>query len=509
MMKNECFSRLVILEMANNHLGDTAHGIELIRALKKAVDGKKFRFAVKFQYRDLDTLIHPDYRDRMDIKYIKRFSETRLSEDEFLTLKAEVERCGFIPLCTPFDENSVDMVERHGFPMVKIASCSFNDWPLLERIAKTGKPVIASTAGAALEDIDNVVSFFEHRNIPLCLMHCVGSYPTPDADLEMNQLDFFRRRYPGISIGFSTHENPDNLIPAAIAVAKGAEVLERHVGLPTERYSLNAYSSTPEQITRWLEAAENAYLMCGKTGVRRDISEKERRDLRGLQRGVFAAVPIRKGEKILRDKIFFAMPNQPGQFIANDLSKYRELTAAADIPASAGIGPENAEMRDNRAKVREIIGKLCGIIRESGIQLQDKLDLELSHHYGLERFYEVGCAIITCVNREYCKKILIQLPGQFNPVHTHYKKEETFHVLYGTLEITLDGVKKTCRAGDILVIERGKPHSFGSATGAVMEEISTTHFRSDSVYEDKNIAETALRKTYMTFYRSWLEGEID
>ena len=508
-MKEQCFDRLVILEMANNHMGDVDHGIALIRALKAATAGRPFRFAVKFQYRDLDTLIHPDFRGRTDIKYIKRFSETRLSEDDFLRLKAEVEKCGFIPLCTPFDEKSVDMVERHGYEIIKVASCSFGDWPLLERIARSGKPVIASTAGATLEDIDNVVVFFEHRNIPLCLMHCVGSYPTPDAELELNQIDFFRARYSGVPIGFSTHEAPDNLLPVAVAVAKGAAVLERHVGLPTEKYSINGYSSTPEQISRWLDAAAAAYAVCGRVGARRDISAKERADLRGLQRGLFAAKPIRRGERINADALFFAMPNRDGQFVANDFSKYREFVATADIPANAALTGDNVEMHDNRAKVREIVGELCRLIRDSGIKLQDKLDLELSHHYGLERFHEVGCSIITCVNREYCKKIIMLLPGQFNPTHTHRQKEETFHILYGELEITLDGVKKICRAGDIVTVERGIAHSFGSSTGAVMEEISTTHFRNDSFYDDPNIAEAAKRKTYMTFRGSWLSGEID
>jgi len=508
-MKEQCFDRLVILEMANNHMGDVAHGIALIRALKEATAGRPFRFAVKFQYRDLDTLIHPDFRGRTDIKYIKRFSETRLSEDDFLRLKDEVEKCGFIPLCTPFDEKSVDMIDRHGYGMIKIASCSFGDWPLLERIARSGKPVIASTAGASLEEIDNVVVFFEHRGIPLCLMHCVGSYPTPAAELELNQIDFFRARYSGIPVGFSTHEAPDDLLPVAVAVAKGAAVLERHVGLPTEKYSINAYSSTPEQISRWLDAAAAAYVVCGRVGARRGISAKERDDLRGLQRGLFASRAIRRGERIAAEALFFAMPNRPGQFVANDFSKYREFVATADIAANGALTSENVEMRDNRAKVREIVGELCRLIRDSGIKLQDKLDLELSHHYGLERFHEVGCAIITCVNREYCKKIIMLLPGQFNPTHTHHKKEETFHILHGELEITLDGVRKVCRAGDIVTVERGKAHSFGSSTGAVMEEISTTHFRNDSFYEDPHIAEAARRKTYMTFHGSWLSGEID
>ena len=507
---NPLFDKLIILEIANNHMGDVEHGKALIRAFGAVVRNyPEFRFALKFQYRELDTFIHPAYQGRMDIKYIKRFTETRLSEEQFGELKACAESEGFLSMCTPFDEVSVERICRQKFDFLKIASCSFNDWPLLEKVAAAGKPVIASTAGAALEDIDNVVSFFEHREIPLCLMHCVGSYPTPDADLEMNQIDFFHQRYPEISIGFSTHEAPENFAPVMIAVAKGAVILERHTGLPTEKYAINGYSSTPEQISKWLEAAEMAYTICGKNGVRRDISAKERADLRGLQRGIFALCPIKKGEKITADKIFFAMPNSDGQFIANDFSKYRDFFAVEDIPANAPVSFTNTKVQDNRAKVREVVGKLCRLIKDSGIQLQDKLDLELSHHYGLDRFYEVGCAIITCVNREYCKKILLQLPGQYNPVHTHHKKEETFHVLYGTLEITIAGEKKVYQAGDIVVVERGKPHDFGTATGAVMEEISTTHFKNDSFYDDKNIAETAMRKTYMTFYRSWLNGEID
>lgn len=143
------FDKLVILEMANNHMGDVGHGIDIIHAFHHAVRDFPFRFVIKFQYRDLDSLIHPDYRQRMDLKYIKRFSETRLSEEDFLAMKREAEACGFLTLCTPFDEPSVDKLEKHGFPFIKVASCSFTDWPLLERVAQTGKPVIASTAGAS------------------------------------------------------------------------------------------------------------------------------------------------------------------------------------------------------------------------------------------------------------------------------------------------------------------------------------------------------------------------
>ena len=102
---------LFILEMANNHMGDVAYGLKIIRECHKITKQFNFHFAFKFQYRDIaGTFIHPDYKKRMDIKYVKRFSETALKPSEFLTLKKEAEKLGYITICTPFDEPSVDVI---------------------------------------------------------------------------------------------------------------------------------------------------------------------------------------------------------------------------------------------------------------------------------------------------------------------------------------------------------------------------------------------------------------
>lgn len=150
---------LFILEMANNHMGDLAHGLRIVREFKEVTrDFGQFKFSIKLQHRD-ETFFHPDYRGRMDYKYIKRFTETKLSKDDFRRLKDGIQEAGFVSMCTPWDEPSVDLMEELGFDIIKIASCSFTDWPLLERVAKSKKPVIASTAAATAEEIDRVVSF--------------------------------------------------------------------------------------------------------------------------------------------------------------------------------------------------------------------------------------------------------------------------------------------------------------------------------------------------------------
>ena len=505
-METKCFDRLVIFELANNHMGDLAHGMRIIDALAEV--SKKFplfRYAVKFQYRDLDTLIHPDYRDRgEEYRYIKRFESTRLAPEQFLALKEKAASYGFVTMCTPFDEPSVDRVVAHGFDILKVASCSFNDWPLLEKIVTTDKPIVISTAGASLAAVDQVVAFLEHRDRNFCLMHCVGSYPTPREELEMNQIDFFRQRYPGVPVGFSTHESPFDIEPVMIAVAKGAAVLERHVGVAWGDYKLNAYSSSPQQLEAWLGAASRAVAMCGTANRRRSISAKEEQDIHGLQRGVWLRRDVEAGETLSPADFFYAMPNQPGQLVANDISKYLVIKTKQPIKANAPLLREALELADNRAKVQEAVNRLTELIKKSGIRLRDKMELELSHHFGLDHFYETGCSIITCVNREYCKKILLLLPGQKNPTHTHHKKEETFHVLYGDLEITLNGESRHYQAGDIIVVERNMPHSFSSPTGAAFEEISTRHYVNDSFYDDPNIGAAAGRKTQLRFYADWM-----
>ncbi len=322
-MKTTATRPLFILEMANNHMGDVAHGRRIIREFAEVVKDFAFEFAFKLQYRDLDTFIHPDYRSRLDIKFVKRFSETRLKEEEFLALKDEMLQCGFKTMCTPFDERSTDLIAKHGFDYLKIGSCSFTDWPLLERIVTVDRPIIASAAGAGWEDIDRVVSFFDHRQKNLTLMHCVAQYPTATKDLQLSQIELMRRRYPQLRVGFSTHENPDDTEVVLAAIGKGATVFERHVAVATERYQPNAYSSSPAQLRKWLQAAQKGFDLCGVENARMPGTPAEIAQLTELRRGVFARRKINSGERLTPNDYFLAMPSAKGQLLSNHLSKLR------------------------------------------------------------------------------------------------------------------------------------------------------------------------------------------
>ena len=493
---------LITFEMANNHMGDLTHGERIIREF--AALSRKFpelEFAFKLQYRNLDTFVHPAVRDRQDIKHVKRFNETRLSREQLDRLVAVIKQEGFTSMVTPFDEDSVDVIEGQDVDIIKIASCSFNDWPLLERIAKTDKPIIASTAGASVSALDAVISFFMHRNKDFAILHCVAEYPAAEDRMELNQIEFLKNRDPSVRIGFSTHEGPENYEIVKLAVAKGADIFEKHVGVSTEEYPLNAYSASPIQVARWLEAICYAASVCGhNSDARSPINQAEQDSLLSLRRGVFAARSIVAGSAVKRDDIYFAFPPESGQLTANDWGKYISLHAEKDIEADAPLLVAALTIRDDRDKVLEIAGRVKKLLAESRITVPGGVDLEISHHYGIERFDEVGLTMITVVNRGYCKKLLVCLPGQRHPEQYHQQKEETFHVLYGELELSLNGERSIVCPGDVINIHPGVRHAFVSAGGAIIEEISSTHFVNDSFYTDDEINQNANRKTLLTYW---------
>ena len=493
---------LFIFEMANNHMGDVAHGERIIRELREACQGFDFRFAVKLQYRDLPSLIHPDYRARTDLKFVKRFSETALSWEGLRRLKDTIVKNGFIAVCTPWDEPSVDKVVEHGFDYLKVSSCSFTDWPLAEKIATTSLPLVLSTAGEPFEDIDRVVSFYQHRSKRLAIMHCVGEYPTPDEKLQLNQIGLLRRRYADVEVGYSTHESPDELYSVGMAIAKGATLFEKHVGVPTDRYVLNAYSANPDQVRRWLSAATRAVAMAGVEDRRHPFSPVELSTLGELRRGVFAKRTISVGTILDANDYFYGIPALQGQLTANDLSKYTEYRAVHGVSANAAVMVSSVVATDTRSHVHGIIRDLKVLLKTSGALIPTQLELEISHHYGIETYRETGSAMITVINREYCKRMVLMLPGQWHPEHWHLAKDETFHLLFGEIDLILGGEKRRCVVNDVIVIPRGVKHQFSSVRGAVIEEISSTHTKDDSAYSDPNITQNLQRKTYVT---NWMD----
>jgi N-acetylneuraminate synthase len=258
-----------------------------------------------------------------------------MTEDDYATLVKAVRQSGCIPMATPFDEKSVNLCVELGIPIIKIASSDLNDWFLIEKIADTRKPVIVSTGGSSLKDIDDLVIFFENRNVPLAINHCVSLYPSEDSELEMNQIDYLKNRYPNHVIGFSTHEYTDWTSSMLIAYAKGARTFERHIDIEMDGVPVSPYCSLPEQVDIWFKAFQKAKEMCGAPGTQKRMPpEREIKYLDALVRGVYAKRDLPEGYILNHDRInedlYLAVPLQKGQISCRELMSGEILTRACN-----------------------------------------------------------------------------------------------------------------------------------------------------------------------------------
>jgi N-acetylneuraminate synthase len=318
----DIFEELFVLELANNHLGSLERGLKIVAEFAQVVRFNNVRATIKLQFRDVDSFIHRDFVDRKDLRYIKKTLETRLSDEDLATLVRAIRQAGFTATATPFDERSVDLCVELGIPIIKLASSDLNDWVLIEKIAKTKKPVVVSTGGSSLKDVDDIVTFFANRNIPLGINHCVSLYPSEDSELELNQIDFLCKRYPQNTIGFSTHEYSNWSNSMLIAYGKGARMFERHIDIQTEGVKVSPYCSLPHQLDEWFRAFHKAKEMCGAPGTQKRIPpKKEIEYLDALVRGVYAKADLPEGHCLMDDDVYLAIPLQKGQLSCRELMR--------------------------------------------------------------------------------------------------------------------------------------------------------------------------------------------
>lgn len=350
------FEDLFVLEAANNHWGDVERGKKIIQDFATVVRYNNVKAAIKFQFRDVDNFIHQDFKGNQEIRYIKKTEATKMNKQGYKELSQAVVRAGCIPMATPFDEKSVSLCEEFEFPIIKIASSDINDWPLIERISSTRKPVIVSTGGASEKSIDEMVEFFEKRNILLAINHCVSLYPSEDHQLELNQITYFKSRYPGHVIGFSSHEYHDWQTSMHLSYALGARTWERHVDIDYNGIPVSNYCSRPHQIDIWFRAFKKSKEMLGNSSShRRIIPNEETIYLDALVRGIYAKVNLQAGYVFNHEKFALdfslAVPLKKGQLssreILNGLKLRKNIESGEPLTIDHIDGPynENSELR--------------------------------------------------------------------------------------------------------------------------------------------------------------------
>ncbi len=320
----------IIAEIGSNHNKDMETAKKLIDTAKDCGCD-----AVKFQSYTADG-IYSIYTPRIsEMEGRSKLGETpyelikkiQMPVEWHPQLKEYCDQRGITFCSTPFDEAMVDILESINVPFYKVASYEITHYPMLSKIAKTGKPVLLSTGNSGLGDIEMAVNVLEENGCSdYALLHCVSQYPAKYEDVNMRCINTLRKAFDCV-IGFSDHTN--DFVSSALAVALGASIIEKHITLDRGYFGPDhPFSLEPHELRQLAETIRNSESILGSSVKRVRNSEEENHKIG--RRSLVAATDIKKGETITTDKIVVKRP-------ALGLHpKYLDLvvgkTAKADIP---------------------------------------------------------------------------------------------------------------------------------------------------------------------------------
>jgi N-acetylneuraminate synthase/sialic acid synthase len=303
-----CF---VIAEIGHNHQGSVERARELVRAAHEAGAD-----AVKLQKRDNRRLYtHALYDSPYDNEnsfgptYGAHREALELDRDAYATLRDEAKALGLVFFATAFDEASADLLAELGAPAFKIASGDLTNTPLLRHVATFGKPLVVSTGGATIEDVDRAVETVTGAGGTLCLLQCTAAYPAAVEDLNLGVIATLRDRYPELVIGLSDHQ--DGIAMAPVAFMLGARVVEKHFTLShTAKGTDHAFSLMPEGMRKLVRDLRRVPIAIGD-GVKRPLPSEET-PLRKMGKQLVAAHALSAGHVLADGDLVAKSPADGG-----------------------------------------------------------------------------------------------------------------------------------------------------------------------------------------------------
>ena len=288
-----CF---LIAEIGNNHNGDLNTALQLIDAAHAAGAD-----CAKFQMRDMSRLYRnagdsndmaSDLGTQYTLDLLERF---QLSDDELFRCFDHAASKGLVPLCTPWDEASLDKLNRWGMEGFKVASADFTNHALLSSLAATGKPLICSTGMASEVEIRSGIRHLQNEGAGYVLLHCNSTYPTPFKDVNLRYLERLRDLAEA-PVGYSGHERGIE-VPIA-AAALGAVVIEKHITLDRSMEGNDhKVSLLPDEFAQMVQGIRRVEESMGSSGER-SISQGEMMNREVLAKSLVATcnIPCRHGD---------------------------------------------------------------------------------------------------------------------------------------------------------------------------------------------------------------------
>lgn len=257
---------------------------------------------VKFQTYTAETLfseIHPAYE-------VIKNNTFGLPVNWLKELKEYADNLNIEFTTTPTALEHIDLLKDLDIKTYKIASGDLTFYPLIEKIAKTGKNIIISTGMANLREIKETISIIEnYNNFNIEILHCVSNYPPKFEDVNLNSIKTLIKEFPNYKIGFSDHSKGDELTLAAVGM--GSEIIEKHITLSKELSTPDApFAMTIEKFGLMVTKVRNIEKAFGNGTV--DFAKGEKDELFFARRGIFAKKDIKKGEIISIENINFLRP---------------------------------------------------------------------------------------------------------------------------------------------------------------------------------------------------------
>lgn len=255
------------------------------------------------------------YQDKTRFDYWKRISFT---ENQWVEIRQHCSDVGLTFMSSPFSNMAVDLLERVGVSEYKIGSGEVTNFLMLEKIAKTGKPVVLSTGMSSYEELDSAVDFLNSFGIQISILQCTTSYPTQPDQWGLNVIQELKERYK-VSVGFSDHSG--DIFAGLAAVTLGADILEFHVTFDKRSFGPDSTSSlTLDQVVQLSGGAKRI-----KEALQNPVDKQNNNQFRDLkmmfEKSLAVNRNIKKGEELTFDNLEAKKPSGKGI----PASRFREI----------------------------------------------------------------------------------------------------------------------------------------------------------------------------------------
>jgi N-acetylneuraminate synthase/sialic acid synthase len=308
---NDAGDCYVIAEIGHNHQGSVEQAKAMLTVAKDCGAN-----AVKLQKRANRTLYTREFFDQPydnEFSFGSTYGEHRealeFGRDEYAEVRRYAREIGITFFATPFDIESADFLAELETPAYKIASADLVNTPLLRHVAAFGRPMLVSTGGATLEDIDRALAAVLPLNEQICVLQCTAAYPCETEDLNLQVITTLRERYPELVIGLSDHQNGISM--ALVAYMLGARVIEKHFTLNHAwKGTDHAFSLMPEGLRKLVRDLRRVPVALGD-GVKRALPVEEK-PLEKMGKKLVAARDLELGQVLAAEDIAIKSPADGG-----------------------------------------------------------------------------------------------------------------------------------------------------------------------------------------------------